>query len=126
MQVQKCFIAKRSSGEIVFAGRVHPEDDGEWYCTHCFCSLMFHSSTFSSPPWFEHVIPNEKTETFLNCPYVESNTQNLSSMEKTRHILDSLPEIKVITRWHCIMCNRFYEGDKYCHHCNTGIYSREY
>jgi len=44
---------------------------------------------------------------------------------KLRKVLAALNPISTVLSWHCVMCKKDYEGEKYCHGCGTGIYSIE-
>lgn len=41
MQIPKCYIAQRKTGEIVAISQLNSVDD-EWFCHHCRCPLIFH------------------------------------------------------------------------------------
>src|SRR5699024_1885434 len=35
-----------------------------------------------------------------------------------------LSPLPVVLEWHCVMCEQFCHGEKYCEACGTGIYCR--
>ncbi len=81
MRVQKCYIAQRSSGEIVHVRQVNMIEGEEWCCLHCQCPLIFHLPTRTSPPWFEHDIPRGQLETLLQCPWLAAASGKSSTIE---------------------------------------------
>ncbi|EFO2962689.1 DUF7828 domain-containing protein [Escherichia coli] len=44
--------------------------DDEWFCHHCWCPLIYHQSTRTSAPWFEHDMPYGQPEVLLQSPYL--------------------------------------------------------
>ena len=124
MHIQKCYIAQRKTGEIFAISQLNSTVD-EWFCHHCQCPLIFHSSTRASPPWFEHDIPNGQPEALLQCPYLAPANGKSSAVEKLQQLVTQLPPVMTTTRWRCTMCGLSYGGEKRCPQCRTGIYSRE-
>ncbi|MCN7881205.1 zinc-ribbon domain-containing protein, partial [Escherichia coli] len=35
-----------------------------------------------------------------------------------------LSPLPVVLEWHCVMCEQFFHGKKFCEACATGIYCR--
>ncbi|MBB7787196.1 hypothetical protein HEL78_024300, partial [Escherichia coli] len=35
-----------------------------------------------------------------------------------------LSPLPVVLEWHCMMCEQFFHGKKFCEACGTGIYCR--
>ena len=35
-----------------------------------------------------------------------------------------LSPLPVVLEWHCVMCEQFFHGKKFCEACGTGIYCR--
>lgn len=66
MQIPKCYIAQRKTGEIVAFSQLNSIDD-EWLCHHCRCPLIFHPPTRTSPPWFEHETTGSTAAMPLSC-----------------------------------------------------------
>ncbi|EPF3894159.1 putative zinc ribbon protein [Escherichia coli] len=124
MQIPKCYIAQRKTGEIVAISQLNSIDD-EWLCHHCRCPLIFHPPTRTSPPWFEHDILQGQPEALLQCPYLALVNGKLSAVSKLQRLLAQLPPVNTTTRWQCNMCGLTYRGRKKCPQCGTGIYSRE-
>ncbi|EFC7248369.1 hypothetical protein LXQ17_003199 [Escherichia coli] len=124
MQIPKCYIAQRKTGEIVAVSQLNSGNDN-WFCHHCQCPLIFHPPTRTSPPWFEHDICRGEPEALLQCPYLTPASGKPSALETLRHLLTQLPPVMTTTQWYCTMCGLSYDGRKQCPQCRTGIYSRE-
>ncbi|EFH5191342.1 putative zinc ribbon protein [Escherichia coli] len=124
MQIPKCYIAQRKTGEIVAVSQLNSGNDN-WFCHHCQCPLIFHPPTRTSPPWFEHDICRGEPEALLQCPYLALASGKPSALETLRHLLTQLPPVMTTTQWYCTMCGLSYDGRKQCPQCRTGIYSRE-
>ncbi|MFB0713511.1 putative zinc ribbon protein [Buttiauxella noackiae] len=124
MQIPKCYIALRKTGEIVAISQLNSIDD-EWLCHHCQYALIFHPSTRTSPPWFEHDILKGQPEALLRCPYLAPVNGKPSAVAKLQRLLTQLPPVMTTTLWYCTLCGLICGGRKQCPHCRTGIYSRE-
>ncbi|WP_123381619.1 putative zinc ribbon protein [Escherichia coli] len=35
-----------------------------------------------------------------------------------------LSPLPIVLEWHCVMCDKFFPGKKFCEACGTGIYCR--
>ncbi|MDE7575800.1 putative zinc ribbon protein [Enterobacter hormaechei] len=124
MQIPKCYIAQRKTGEIVAISQLNSVDD-EWFCHHCRCPLIFPPPTRTSSPWFEHDILHRQPEAMLQCHYLAPVNGRPSAVAKLQRLLAQLPPVITATQWQCTMCGLSYGGEKRCPQCRKGIYSRE-
>ncbi|EIX9718669.1 TPA: hypothetical protein MAM84_003365 [Klebsiella pneumoniae] len=111
MQIPKCYIAQRKTGEIVAVSQLNSGNDN-WFCHHCQCPLIFDPPTRTSPPWFEHDICRGEPEALLQCPYLAPASGKPSALETLRHLLTQLPPVMTTTQWYCTMCGLSYDGRK--------------
>ncbi|HBK0903669.1 TPA: hypothetical protein H5587_004624 [Escherichia coli] len=90
---------------------------------HCFC-LSCHGrlilQTDAQGAWFEHDLHALSEQQKAACVVLNP--------EKSHPYIDDmamfLSPLPVVLEWHCVMCDKFFPGKKFCEACGTGIYCR--
>ena len=90
---------------------------------HCFC-LSCHGrlilQTDAQGAWFEHDLHALSEQQKADCVVLNPEKSH-PYIEDMAMFLSPLP---VVLEWHCVMCEQFFHGKKFCEACGTGIYCR--
>ena len=90
---------------------------------HCFClscrgRLIL--QTDAQGAWFEHDLHALSEQQKADCVVLNPEKSH-PYIEDMAMFLSPLP---VVLEWHCVMCDKFFPGKKFCEACGTGIYCR--
>ncbi len=115
MRILNCYMANDSKGHFVTAKEAakHNRQD-VLCCVSCGCPLTLQRGNDGQPPWFEHDQMTVAEKILLRCtshPYIADMAMFLSPLP-------------IVLEWHCVMCDKFFPGKKFCEACGTGIYCR--
>lgn len=108
-------------GHLVNAGEAINGDARIWFCPSCRGRLILHAGNQNESAWFEHDKRLLTTEVRLTCALFHP----ASSPSPLNSRVASLSPLSVAQSWYCVLCERHYQGEKFCTSCSSGIYSTE-
>ncbi len=115
MRILNCYMANDSKGHFVTAKEAakHNRQD-VLCCVSCGCPLTLQGA------WFEHDLHALSDQQKSDCVVLnpEKSHPYIADMAM---FLSPLP---IVLEWHCVMCDKFFPGKKFCEACGTGIYCR--
>ncbi|EMZ9354602.1 hypothetical protein ABFF21_003738 [Escherichia coli] len=117
----KSFLALDGNGRLTGARTAQTAPYDRYTCHLCGSALRYQPQYDTERPWFEHA-DEGLTEHAQQCPYVRPERREIQLIKRLQQFVpDALP---VVLEWHCVMCEQFFHGKKFCEACGTGIYSR--
>lgn len=124
MQMLPMTIAFSSTKRVIIADRELETRQTRCFCMSCGCPLLLHYEGYSRA-YFEHDQDAATQKQLMNCVYYSGNDKHNKRLQQLRTFLSTLKSITPVTHWHCVLCNKDYQGEKLCPECSTGIYSTE-
>lgn len=121
MSPVKSRYALTRGGHLVNAGEAINGDARIGFCPSCRGRLILHAGNQNEPAWFEHDKRLLTTEMCLTCALLNP----ASSPSPLHSRVASLSPLSVVQSWYCVLCERHYQGEKFCTSCCSGIYSTE-
>ncbi|KNA43898.1 hypothetical protein ERYG_00157 [Escherichia coli M114] len=88
------------------------------FCLSCHGRLIL--QTDAQGAWFEHDLHALSEQQKADCVVLNPEKSH-PYIEDMAMFLSPLP---VVLEWHCVMCEQFFHGKKFCEACGTGIYCR--
>ncbi|WP_097702350.1 putative zinc ribbon protein [Escherichia coli] len=88
------------------------------FCLSCHGRLIL--QTDAQGAWFEHDLYALSEQQKAACVVLNPEKSH-PYIEDMAMFLSPLP---VVLEWHCVMCEQFFHGKKFCEACGTGIYCR--
>ncbi|RBY35132.1 hypothetical protein DS991_26860, partial [Escherichia coli] len=88
------------------------------FCLSCHGRLIL--QTDAQGAWFEHDLYALSEQQKAACVVLNPEKSH-PYIEDMEMFLSPLP---VVLEWHCMMCEQFFHGKKFCEACGTGIYCR--
>ncbi|ENC0426428.1 hypothetical protein ABJ882_004834, partial [Escherichia coli] len=88
------------------------------FCLSCRGRLIL--QTDAQGAWFEHDLHALSEQQKADCVVLNPEKSH-PYIEDMAMFLSPLP---VVLEWHCVMCEQFFHGKKFCETCGTGIYCR--
>ncbi|HAH0570509.1 TPA: hypothetical protein HHG06_004250 [Escherichia coli] len=89
------------------------------FCLSCHGRLIL--QTDAQGAWFEHDLYALSEQQKAACVVLNPEKSH-PYIEDMEMFLSPLP---VVLEWHCMMCEQFFHGKKFCEACGTGIYCHE-
>ncbi|WP_105467688.1 putative zinc ribbon protein, partial [Escherichia coli] len=88
------------------------------FCLSCHGRLILQTDTQGA--WFEHDLYALSEQQKAACVVLNPEKSH-PYIEYMAMFLSPLP---IVLEWHCVMCEQFFHGKKFCEACGTGIYCR--
>lgn len=88
------------------------------FCLSCHGRLILQTDTQGA--WFEHDLYTLSEQQKAACVVLNPEKSH-PYIEDMAMFLSPLP---IVLEWHCVMCEQFFHGKKFCEACGTGIYCR--
>jgi len=124
----KSFIAFNSTGQLMAATKAQLASNDQYRCHLCRALMKLHTPENGKNPWFEHI--QQTTRTTLvhklhDCPYLTPDAEEMARVSALRRFVPEAQPVVQKGDWYCTKCRSDYHAEKYCTHCQTGIYSIE-
>ncbi len=73
-----------------------------------------------SGAWFEHDLHALSDQQKSDCVVLNPEKSHPYIADMAMFLLP----LPIVLEWHCVMCDKFFPGKKFCEACGTGIYCR--
>ncbi len=128
MRILKCYLANDTRNQFVNAKEAAKasDDAGHWTCASCGCELLLRIDEPGEAPWFEHIRHSIPHQRLMKCAWVDPEEKARAREKKLRQVVYSVDKnLRPPQKWHCVLCDTAYQGNKYCRICKSGLYSTE-
>ncbi|WP_050863318.1 putative zinc ribbon protein [Enterobacter kobei] len=125
MRMMKCYLANTDNGHFITADEAATGEPGPLTCSTCGCVLYVQHGNADEKPWFRHDQSTVPASTLMSCVHSDPEIKAEARLRKLRNLIGELTTPVTVQSWYCVWCGQYYQGEKFCSVCGTGICSVE-